>query len=75
MFLCSGERPTAAHVAEAILENRAELVHLPSTIDLCVPLPSKECPNCDGSVRCFSWDFHFFNEMIFTSTSLFSFDL
>ncbi|XP_020088137.1 uncharacterized protein LOC109710106 isoform X1 [Ananas comosus] len=45
----SGERPTAERVAEAILENRAELVHLPSTVDLSVPLPSKECPNCDGS--------------------------
>lgn len=59
MFLCSGERPTAERVAEAILENRAELVHLPSTVDLSVPLPSKECPNCDGSVRCFSFNFSF----------------
>ncbi|KAH7657700.1 Heat shock protein DnaJ cysteine-rich domain-containing protein [Dioscorea alata] len=45
----SGERATAESVAEAIAENRAELVHLPSAIDLSVALPSKECPNCDGS--------------------------
>ncbi|OAY65884.1 hypothetical protein ACMD2_14600 [Ananas comosus] len=48
-YVQGGERPTAERVAEAILENRAELVHLPSTVDLSVPLPSKECPNCDGS--------------------------
>ncbi|WOL00748.1 hypothetical protein Cni_G09461 [Canna indica] len=45
----SGERPTAESVAEAIVEKRAELVHLPASIDLSVPLPSKDCPSCDGS--------------------------
>ncbi|XP_072961439.1 uncharacterized protein [Typha angustifolia] len=45
----SGERATAEHVAEAIVENRAELVHLPSAINLSVPLPVKDCPDCDGS--------------------------
>ncbi|GFZ12433.1 embryo defective 2737 [Actinidia rufa] len=50
----SGEKPTAESIADAISENRAELVHLPSTFDLHVPLPSKDCPNCDGSgaMRC-----------------------
>ena len=47
---CSGEKATAECVADAIADNRAELVHLPSTIDLNTPLPSKECPTCDGTV-------------------------
>lgn len=50
-FFCSGEKATAECVADAIADNRAELVHLPSTMDLHVPLPSKECPTCDGTVR------------------------
>lgn len=45
----SGERATADCVAEAIFENRAELVHLPAAINLSVPLPSKDCPTCDGT--------------------------
>ncbi|KAH9802621.1 Embryo defective 2737 [Citrus sinensis] len=45
----SGEKATAEHVADAIADNRAELVHLPSTIDLNTPLPSKDCPTCDGT--------------------------
>ncbi|KAG9157100.1 hypothetical protein Leryth_025867 [Lithospermum erythrorhizon] len=44
-----GEKPTAESIADAIAENRAELVHLPSAVDLHVPLPSKECPTCDGT--------------------------
>ncbi|OIT31959.1 PREDICTED: uncharacterized protein LOC109208016 [Nicotiana attenuata] len=44
-----GEKATAESIADAIADNRAELVHLPSTVDLHLPLPSKECPNCDGS--------------------------
>ncbi|CAN6558153.1 unnamed protein product [Malus baccata var. baccata] len=47
--LRSGERATAECVADAIADNRAELVHLPSAINLDVPLPSKECPTCDGT--------------------------
>ncbi|KAA8526821.1 hypothetical protein F0562_008950 [Nyssa sinensis] len=47
--LKSGEKATAEYVADAIAENRAELVHLPSTMDLNFPLPSKDCLNCDGS--------------------------
>ncbi|KAH9650628.1 Embryo defective 2737 [Citrus sinensis] len=47
--LRSGEKATAEHVADAIADNRAELVHLPSTIDLNTPLPSKDCPTCDGT--------------------------
>ncbi|XP_062170848.1 uncharacterized protein LOC133876558 [Alnus glutinosa] len=47
--LKSGEKATAECVADAIADNRAELVHLPSTMDLHVPLPSKECPTCDGT--------------------------
>ncbi|XP_058095428.1 uncharacterized protein LOC131240914 [Magnolia sinica] len=47
--LKSGEKPTAECVAEAIVDNRAELVHIPSAIDLPLPLPSKECPTCNGS--------------------------
>ncbi|TYJ20906.1 hypothetical protein E1A91_A08G028600v1 [Gossypium mustelinum] len=47
--LRSGEKATAECVADAIADNRAELVHLPSAIDLNAPLPSKECPTCDGS--------------------------
>eukprot|EP00262_Sarcandra_glabra_P011488 TRINITY_DN2763_c0_g2_i1.p1 TRINITY_DN2763_c0_g2~~TRINITY_DN2763_c0_g2_i1.p1 ORF type:complete len:422 (-),score=68.39 TRINITY_DN2763_c0_g2_i1:345-1610(-) len=49
LTLKSGERATAEHVAEAITDNRAEVVHLPSSIDLPSPLPSKECPTCNGS--------------------------
>ncbi|TQD78689.1 hypothetical protein C1H46_035740 [Malus baccata] len=44
-----GEKATAECVADAIADNRAELVHLPSAINLDVPLPSKECPTCDGT--------------------------
>lgn len=44
-----GEKATAESIADAIAENRAELVHFPSTMDLHFPLPSKECPSCDGS--------------------------
>ncbi|KAK4344072.1 hypothetical protein RND71_037166 [Anisodus tanguticus] len=44
-----GEKATAESIADAIADNRAELVHLPSTVDLHVPLPSKDCPSCDGS--------------------------
>ncbi|XP_043701908.1 uncharacterized protein LOC122652274 isoform X2 [Telopea speciosissima] len=47
--LKSGEKATAEHVADAIVDNRAELVHLPSAFDLQVPLPSKDCPTCTGS--------------------------
>ncbi|GKV38314.1 hypothetical protein SLEP1_g46238 [Rubroshorea leprosula] len=47
--LRSGERPTAAHVADAIVDDRAELVHLPSSFDLNSPLPFKDCPTCDGT--------------------------
>ncbi|URE45561.1 hypothetical protein MUK42_14745 [Musa troglodytarum] len=45
----SGERATADCVAEAIFENRAELVHLPAAINRSLPLPSKDCPTCDGT--------------------------
>ncbi|GMH24949.1 hypothetical protein Nepgr_026792 [Nepenthes gracilis] len=47
--LKSGEKATAESVADAIVENRAELVHLPSIMELHVPLPSKDCPTCEGS--------------------------
>lgn len=44
-----GEKATAESIADAIADNRAELVHLPPTVDLHLPLPSKDCPSCDGS--------------------------
>ncbi|XP_068639912.1 uncharacterized protein [Aristolochia californica] len=47
--LKSGEKATAECIADAIVENRAELVHLPSAIELPLPLPTKECPTCTGS--------------------------
>ncbi|KAG8364925.1 hypothetical protein BUALT_Bualt18G0049400 [Buddleja alternifolia] len=47
--LRSGEKATAENISDAIADNRAELVHLPSSVDLHLPLPSKECPSCDGS--------------------------
>ncbi|KDP45889.1 hypothetical protein JCGZ_15333 [Jatropha curcas] len=47
--LRSGEKATAECIADAIANNRAELVHLPSTMDLNIPLPSNECPTCDGT--------------------------
>lgn len=50
MHFCRGEKATAESIADAIAENRAELVHHPSTLDLHLPFPSKECPSCDGSV-------------------------
>ncbi|KAM7498688.1 hypothetical protein LguiA_023102 [Lonicera macranthoides] len=46
--LREGEVP-AECISEAIVENRAELVHLPATMDLDLPLPSKDCPNCDAT--------------------------
>ncbi|KAK4779103.1 hypothetical protein SAY86_006631 [Trapa natans] len=47
--LKSGEKATTECIAEAIVENRAELLHLPSSIDLHTSLPSKDCPTCDGT--------------------------
>ncbi|TKY49117.1 hypothetical protein E2542_SST26543 [Spatholobus suberectus] len=47
--LKSGEKATAESVADAIADNRAELVHIPSSLDFQKPLPSKECPTCDGT--------------------------
>lgn len=47
--LRSGEKATAECIADAIADNRAELVHLPSSMDLNMPLPSKDCPTCDGT--------------------------
>ncbi|CAM8954588.1 unnamed protein product [Rhodiola kirilowii] len=44
-----GEKATADSIADAIVDNRAELIHLPSAIDLHAPLPSKECPSCEGT--------------------------
>ncbi|CAM8954586.1 unnamed protein product [Rhodiola kirilowii] len=44
-----GEKATADSIADAVVDNRAELIHLPSAIDLHVPLPSKECPSCEGT--------------------------
>nr|GMC92368.1 uncharacterized protein LOC109150342 [Ipomoea batatas] len=44
-----GEKPTAESIADAIADNRAELVHFPSVVDLHLPLPYKDCPNCDGT--------------------------
>ncbi|KAF7822699.1 uncharacterized protein G2W53_020843 [Senna tora] len=48
--LKSGEKATAESVADAIVDNRAELVHLPSSLGIQTPLPSKDCPTCDGTV-------------------------
>lgn len=47
--LKSGERATAECVAEAVTENRAELVHLPPSIDFSAPLPTKDCSSCSGT--------------------------
>ncbi|XP_030489748.2 uncharacterized protein LOC115706292 isoform X1 [Cannabis sativa] len=47
--LKSGEKATAECIADAIADNRAELIHLPSTVDLHAPLPTKDCPTCDGT--------------------------
>ncbi|KAE8733619.1 putative catalytic [Hibiscus syriacus] len=47
--LRSGEKATAECIADAIVDNRAELVQLPSAVDLNTPLPTKECPTCDGT--------------------------
>ncbi|RZB83194.1 hypothetical protein D0Y65_031973 [Glycine soja] len=47
--LNTGEKATAESVADAIANNRAELVHIPSSLDFQKPLPSKECPTCDGT--------------------------
>ncbi|KAL1549698.1 hypothetical protein AAHA92_17769 [Salvia divinorum] len=46
--LRSGEKATAENIADAVADNRAELVHLPSSLNH-LPLPSKECPDCNGS--------------------------
>lgn len=45
-----GEKATAESVADAIVDNRAELVHIPSSLDFEKPLPLKDCPTCDGTV-------------------------
>ncbi|XP_042058765.1 uncharacterized protein LOC121803129 [Salvia splendens] len=46
--LRSGEKATAENIADAVADNRAELVHLPSSLNH-LPLPSKECPDCNGT--------------------------
>ncbi|XP_061350953.1 uncharacterized protein LOC133296019 isoform X2 [Gastrolobium bilobum] len=48
--LKSGEKATAESVADAIVDNRAELVHIPSALDFQKPLPTKDCPTCDGTI-------------------------
>lgn len=48
-MLKSGERATAESIAEAVVENRAELVNLPSSLDFSVPLPTKDCSTCSGT--------------------------
>ncbi|KAG0498924.1 hypothetical protein HPP92_003279 [Vanilla planifolia] len=48
-MLKSGEKATAECVAQAVAENRAELVHFPSSINVLSSLPTKVCPTCDGS--------------------------
>ncbi|CAN0920265.1 hypothetical protein LINGRAHAP2_LOCUS31939 [Linum grandiflorum] len=47
--LRSGEKATAECLANAISENRAEVMHIPSAMNLGVPLPFKDCPSCDGT--------------------------
>ncbi|XP_031474766.1 uncharacterized protein LOC116246974 isoform X1 [Nymphaea colorata] len=47
--LKSGQKPTADSIAEAVADNRAELVHLPSSLELPLALPTKDCPTCTGS--------------------------
>lgn len=48
--LKSGEKATAESVADAIVNNQAELVHIPSSsFNPQIPLPSKDCPICDGT--------------------------
>ncbi|CAI0440915.1 unnamed protein product [Linum tenue] len=44
-----GEKPTAECIADAISENRAEVMHFPAAINSNMPLPSKDCPDCDGT--------------------------
>ncbi|CAN1828667.1 hypothetical protein LINPERHAP1_LOCUS32303 [Linum perenne] len=47
--LRSGEKATAECLADAISENRAEVVHFPSSMNLDAPFPFKDCPGCDGT--------------------------
>ncbi|KAL9251106.1 hypothetical protein AKJ16_DCAP00934 [Drosera capensis] len=51
----SGEKATAGSIADAVVENRAELVPLPSALDLDVPLPSTDCPTCNGTITNPPW--------------------
>ncbi len=37
-------------MAAAIAGGQAKLEHLPPSINLGLPLPSRECPNCEGTV-------------------------
>ncbi|KAL9274275.1 hypothetical protein AKJ16_DCAP27078, partial [Drosera capensis] len=53
--LRSGEKATAGSIADAVVENRAELVLHPSALDLDVPLPSTDCPPCDGTITNPPW--------------------
>lgn len=50
-----GEKPTTKSAAVAIADGRAEVVHFPTSFDLELPLPTKECPTCNGSgvMNCF----------------------
>jgi hypothetical protein len=44
-----GEKATAECISDAIVDNRAELVHIPHAMDLDLPLPYKDCPSCDAT--------------------------
>jgi hypothetical protein len=37
-------------MAAAIAGGQAKVEHLPPSINLGLPLPSRECPNCEGTV-------------------------
>lgn len=53
--LKDGENPTTKSAAVSIADGRAEVVHFPTSFDLELPLPTKECPTCNGSgvMNCF----------------------
>lgn len=47
--LKDGEKPTTKNAAVAIADGRAEVAHFPTSFDIELPLPTKECPTCNGS--------------------------
>jgi hypothetical protein len=49
-FLCRGENETVENIAAAVVAGRANVDYVPASAGAGLPLPVRECPNCEGTV-------------------------